>query len=60
LKEELKSPNLKYFRLAQKQLHQKAFKEDFINWLKTKKKGSHQNIRKQGKVYTSLLTIHLG
>jgi hypothetical protein len=52
-KEELKSTNLKSFRLAQKQLHQKGFKEDFIKWLRTKKKGSHQNIRKQGKVYKS-------
>jgi hypothetical protein len=52
-KEELKSTNLKSFRLAQMQLHHKEFKEDSIKWLRTKKKGSHQNIRKQGKVYKS-------
>jgi hypothetical protein len=52
-KEELKSTNLKSFRLAQKQFHQKGFKENFIKWLRTKKKGSHQDIKKQGKVYKS-------
>jgi hypothetical protein len=50
-KEELKSTNFKSFCLAPIQLHQKGFKEDSIEWLRTRKRGSHQNIRKQGKVY---------
>jgi hypothetical protein len=52
-KEELKLTNFRSFTLAQKQLHQKGFKENFIKWLRTKKKGSHQNIRKKGKMYKS-------
>jgi hypothetical protein len=41
-KEELKSANFKSFRLAPTQLHHKEFKEDSIEWLRTRKKGSHQ------------------
>jgi hypothetical protein len=52
-KEELKSTNSRYFHLAPTQLHQKELNEDSIKWLRTKKRGSHQNIRKHGKVYKS-------
>jgi hypothetical protein len=52
-KEELKTTNFKSFRLAPTQLHQKGFKEDSIEWLRTRKRVSSQNIRKQGKVYKS-------
>jgi hypothetical protein len=45
-KEELKSSNFKSFRLAPIQLHQEGFEEDSIEWLRTRKNGSHQNIRK--------------
>ena len=50
-KEGLKLTDFKSFRLAPMQLHQRGFKEHSIKWLRTKKNGSHQNIRKQGKVY---------
>jgi hypothetical protein len=51
--EGLKSTKFKSFRLAQMQLHKKGFKEDSIEWLRTKKMGSHQNVIKQRKVYKS-------
>jgi hypothetical protein len=52
-KEKLKKINFKSFPLAQRKLHQKGFRESLIRWLRTRKKGFHQNIRKQGKVQKS-------
>jgi hypothetical protein len=51
--EKLKTTNFKSFRLAPTQLHQIGFKEDSIEWVKTRKKVSNQNIGKQDKVYKS-------
>jgi hypothetical protein len=45
-KEWLESTEFKYFLLAPMQLHQKGLKEDSIKWLRTKKMGSHKNIKK--------------
>jgi len=53
IKEKLRSINFKSFCLAQRKLHQTGFKESLIRWLRTRKKGFHQNIKNQGKVQRS-------
>ena len=52
-KEEWKSTKFKSFHLASIQLHQKGFKEDSIEWLRTRKRVSNQSNKKQDKVYKS-------
>jgi hypothetical protein len=42
----------KYFHLAPRHLHQNYF-EDYPKWPRTRNMGSHENIKKQDKVYQS-------